>query len=699
MATLEKIRSKSVLLFVIIIVALLAFILGDFLTSGRTYFGHPTTVAKAGGVTVEYQDYQKRITELGEQLRNQGRDYSSDVITQNAIQSLLVEQLLKKEYSDLGIRVTDAELAKGMAGDTPHPAVAQTIGYLAQQLQLPEMSGRAVYDAMKNPAKYGLTPEIADQVREIWNAQQKDLEEALLNQKFMSLVMGLFTYNKLDAQSFYDDNATTKHVAYVNKDVATVSDDEIEFSEADVKALWESQKQMYRIDEETREVNYIYVTIEPSQADRIAGQQIVEEAIAGLNEQPGVEAVASNTSFVVNTINRPLSVITENRLRSFVEESEVGEAKIIERNNDNYRIGKLLDVKMGIDSINVSMLSAVEGVSLDSLVTILQGGDLFASHSDGVTINAQDSVWTSLEGVGVSESIKEALTNAAIGRPFVFTDSIQGQAISAIYKVNKRHNPVKYYDIAMIEYTVDPSQETLSQLASDLRTFVSNNSSAKEFTENATDAGYSILTDQVSVSSPGIGNARDSRRFVKWAMDAKKGQVSPMMQDDKQSYLIAVAVVDVYKNYLPYTSAAINTMLTSQARSLKKADKLLADYAGKAESLDGYAEVMGVEVAEGNVNITTPALLTVGVNESELQGAIAAAEPNKLVGPLKGTRGVMVFEVRDVNTDNRPFNEEEYGNRFTQTFGLGRRPTPLPLLLGKNKVDNRSLNFVASVGE
>ena len=90
MATLEKIRSKSVLLFVIIIVALLAFILGDFLTSGRTYFGHPTTVAKAGGVTVEYQDYQKRITELGEQLRNQGRDYSSDVITQNAIQSLIV---------------------------------------------------------------------------------------------------------------------------------------------------------------------------------------------------------------------------------------------------------------------------------------------------------------------------------------------------------------------------------------------------------------------------------------------------------------------------------------------------------------------------------------------------------------------------------------------------------------------------------
>ena len=172
-----------------------------------------------------------------------------------------------------------------------------------------------------------------------------------------------------------------------------------------------------------------------------------------------------------------------------------------------------------------------------------------------------------------------------------------------------------------------------------------------------------------------------------------------MMQDDRQSYLIAVAVADIYSDYVPFTSPAINTQLTTQAKNAKKAEKLLAEYAGKADNLEGYAQAMGTEVAEGNVNITTPTLLTVGVNESALQGAIAAAEKGKLVGPLKGNRGILVFEVRDINTDNRPFTEAEYGNRFAQTFGLSRRPTPLPLLLGKNKVDNRSLNFVAAVGE
>lgn len=699
MATLEKIRNKSVLLFIIIIVALLAFILGDFLTSGRTYFGHPTTVAKAGGVTVEYQDYQARLTQAGEQLRNQGRDYSNDVLTQNVVQALLTEQLLKKEYQELGIKVTDAELTEAMTGETPHPAAAQMIGYLSQQLQLPEASGRAVYDAMQNPAKYGLNPEIGNELRRIWANQEQELEDAMLNQKFMSLVTGLFTYNKLDAQSFYDDNATTRHIAYVSKDASSVSDDNIDFSDADVKALWNSQKANYRLDEETREIDYIYVPIEPSQADRIAGQQAVENAISELNATEGTEAVASNTRFVVSTNNAPLSAITDSKLKTFINDNQKGQAALLNRNGDTYTIAKLLDVTTGIDSINVSILRAIDGTNLDSLTAVINGGATFASVSDGATIQGQDSIWTALEGTGIDEKTKDALATATVGKAFILTDTIQGQPVSAVYKVNSRHAPVSYYDIATIDYTVDPSQETLTELSSNLRTYISNNSSADEFSKNAGNAGYSILTDQVSASSTGIGNARDSRRFVKWAMDAKKGQVSPMMQDDKQSYLIAVAVSDIYDGYMPYTSPAINTQLTAQARNAKKADKLMADYAGKANDLEGYAKVLETEVAEGNVNITSPALLSIGINESALQGAIAAAEKGKLTGPVKGNRGILVFEVRDINTDNRPFNVDEYGNRFNQTFGISRRPTPLPLLLGSDKVDNRSLNFVQAVGE
>ena len=699
MATLEKIRNKSVLLFVIIIVALLAFILGDFLTSGRTYFGSPTTVAKAAGVTVEYQDYQNRLTQTGEQLRNQGRDYSNDVLSQTVVQGLLTEKLLQKEYNELGINVTDKEISEALTGPNMHPAAYQMVMYLSQQLQLPEVSGAAVYDAMVNPAKYGLRPQAGEELRRIWANQEKEMEATMLNEKFMSLITGLYTYNKLDAKSFYDDNATTRHIEFVSVDAANVGDDQIEFSDADVQALWNSQKQNYRLDEETREVNYIYVPIEPSQADRIEAQQIVENAVVALNETEGTQGVANNPAFVVNNVNVPRSAVRDNRLKTFLSEHNAGEAAVIAQDNDVYTIAKLNAITTGIDSINISMVQAIPGTSLDSIAALINSGKSAAEISDGSSVQGQDSVWTPLEGIGLTDRMKNALATAAIGKAFVVTDTIQGQPVEGVYKVNKRNAPVNHYDIATIEYTVDPSQATIDKITGDLRTYVSNNSSAADFVANAEAADYAVLTDQVSASSTGIGNAAESRRFVKWALDAKKGQVSPMLQDDKQSYVIAMAVSDVYKDFMPWTSAAVSNQLRAQARNSKKADKLVADYTGKANDVAGYADVMKSEKMEGDVAISGVMPVSIGFAESGIQGAIAAAPKGKLVGPIKGNRAVVVFEVTDINTDNRPFTEVEYGQRFNQTFGLSRRNNPLPMLLGADKVDNRSLNFVQAVGE
>ena len=54
MATLEKIRSKSVFLIIVIGVALLAFIVGDAITNGSKLFGNQTTVAKVGKQKIDY---------------------------------------------------------------------------------------------------------------------------------------------------------------------------------------------------------------------------------------------------------------------------------------------------------------------------------------------------------------------------------------------------------------------------------------------------------------------------------------------------------------------------------------------------------------------------------------------------------------------------------------------------------------------
>ena len=183
MATLEKIRNKSVLLFVIIIVALLAFILGDFLTSGRTYFGGGTTVAQAGKAKVDYHDYQARLNAVTENSRNQQQSPDNDMLSQQVLQQMLLEKMQKNEYEALGIVVTDKELTQALTGETPHPAAQQFIYTMSPQLGLPAPSGQAVYDAMMNPQKYGLPPEAGAQLKQYWASLEQGVEAALLAEK------------------------------------------------------------------------------------------------------------------------------------------------------------------------------------------------------------------------------------------------------------------------------------------------------------------------------------------------------------------------------------------------------------------------------------------------------------------------------------------------------------------------------------
>ena len=116
MATLEKIRSKSVLLLVIIGLALLAFIIGDFFTSGRTLFGSGTTVAKVDGKAIDIQDFQNRVQQASQQMQQSGQKVDGAVLQQQVLSQMIQESLFNSEAEALGLTVTDAELTDAPVG-------------------------------------------------------------------------------------------------------------------------------------------------------------------------------------------------------------------------------------------------------------------------------------------------------------------------------------------------------------------------------------------------------------------------------------------------------------------------------------------------------------------------------------------------------------------------------------------------------
>ena len=98
--------------------------------------------------------------------------------------------------------------------------------------------------------------------------------------------------NKLDAKALYDEGLGTATVAYAHKDYTSLADEDFEVSDAEIKAAWNERREQFAIAEEQRRISYIDVDIQPSQADLVAAEKTVEEAIASLRNTPDTEGVA-----------------------------------------------------------------------------------------------------------------------------------------------------------------------------------------------------------------------------------------------------------------------------------------------------------------------------------------------------------------------------------------------------------------------
>ncbi len=703
MATLEKIRSKSVLLFVIIIVALLAFILGDFLTSGRSFFGNTTTIAEAAGQKIDYNTYQTAVNEASQAQANQQRHADSDELAQSTIQQLLFEALLEKQISDLGINVTNAEINRAMTGETPHPAAQQFIYTAAQYMGLPAANGATVLDALKNPTRYNFTVDqlnmLAQQVfsqptfAAAWATQENNVEKAIRQQAFGKLVNGLFTANDLDARTIYDDNMTQKQVAYVSSPYSAIADDAVEVTDDDIKAKYNEQKNLYKLEEPTRLVDYVVVDITPSESDFAKAEEEVNKAYAELLTTDGIDAVTTNARFTREIITTPVSKLKNNADTRNIPDSLMAIGKVFRspRMNTTYTITKVLNIQNQVDSVEISSVAFPTRAAADSVMTLIAAG---TSMDTIVAQNADYAVrptWFAMIGnTQIRDDMKQLFSTKPVGTPFVYADSLMSGSGAVIFNISRRVAPVNTAEVAVIKYIVDPSTQTITDLKTTLNSFLATNKKGDAFTANA-DSLYRLQHAEITPSSPHIGNLPESRTAVKWAMNAKKNEVSKVF--DGRDYYLVVAVKDIYEGFRPCSDPAVKENLNLQVLADKKAARLIEQYDGKAKDLAGYAKIMNATVqSDSSFVFTSPRFGNLGFGESKVQGAVAGAKEGQLTGPVQGAGSIVYFVVNGSKTEGRPFNAEQDRQSFMQQFGINNY---FQLLLGDNKVENHSLDFIA----
>lgn len=690
MAVLEKIRSKSALLLIVIGVALFAFIIGDFLNSGSTFFGDRTTIASVGSTDINIMDFQKRYDAVNQQYQQQNYTIDAAFIQQQVLDQMINEALFNEEMDALGITVTDKELSDAMIGANALPQMWQFANQFGAE------SPAQLHDLIFNPTKYQLPAEQAAQFQAMWLEQEEQIDQMLRMRKFGNLLTGAITANNLDAKALYDENAATSQIAFVKKSLSSLTDDKYEVSDADINALWNEEKNNHKLAEETRIVKYIRHDITPSNEDRIAAQQTVEEAIVRLKTMPGTDGVSHDVNFGVERISQPISKINNVKLKEFATNAKVDSVAVIMfptgYSKDEYTIAKLLGSKVEVDSINISMLAFQgEAVKRDSILKALNSGADFAeiAKTEGVQ-GSQADTWLSM--ANETSSIKEKLLKEATGKYFIADSS---QNVAVIYCVNERKAPVAIYDIANISYKVEPSQNTINNELNKLYDFLAKHNTDTAFNNmNAQAAGFYILTAEVTSSTPSVGNIQESRDAVKWVMDANKGDVSDIFRDQKDLRLLAVSLTDIYEDYVPARDAQIHSDLTIKARNNKKADDLIAQYEGKANNLTEYAALMEAQVDTAQVTFGQQVVAGLGGDVNAVIGNSVAAETGKVVGPIKTNDAVVVFSVIGTDTRNREYNYDENAAKFNSQFGADAVGNRIYNILRNGKeIKNNMLKF------
>lgn len=710
MATLEKIRSKAGLLVLIVGLALFAFIIGDFLNSGSTYFRQTQErIAKVDGEVIQIHDYQNRVDEMAEMYKmqtgqnNLPEEYMSQ-IRQSVFDGMVQEIVLDEETAKLGMTVTPEELFDMVQGENISPLIQQLPMFANPQTgQFDKVALLNFLKAIDNDDISGYPAEQQAELlkaKNFWLFWEKNIKRQRLEQKYTTLLSKAVAANKLDAKAAFDANAESADLVYAMQSYATIPDSTIQVSKSEIEKLYNQRKEFFK-QKEGRVIKYVAVDIRPSKEDYDKAAAEMEELKAELSGSVRVADVVNENSEVPYMDAFFTEKAFDPELKQFATTAEVGAVYGPVFENDKYRLFKLVDKTVAPDSVKVSHImlagkSETETKALaDSLMNVLKNGGDFEAlakefSADQAAEKGGELGWfteaTALRGV--NEEFKNAVFSTPVNN-IVVVKSLYG---THLVKVTDKTANVSKYKVADIDMSVSPSSKTYSNIYNELNQFLSKNNTISKLDENAKEAGYNVISDvTVTAADQTLGTIKNSRPVIRWAFQNDKGTVSEIFEcNDK--FVVAAIQSELPEGFRPVDLVA--PTLKAELINQKKGEKIAAELAAKnLSTVDAYAQAMNSSVDSVKfVSFGTRRISGIGV-EPKINALVSLAQVDQVSAPVAGNNGVYVFKVYAKNKENKTFNEADEVRAMDATNAYRFQYQTLKSLVDKADVEDNRIRF------
>lgn len=650
MAVLSSIRSKGKLIAVCVGGALLAFVLGDFISSGATIFGaSQTKMGDINGTTIDYQQFQLQVESKEaymKSLYNQSalNGNMADEIRDQVWQQAVMENTILKNANDQGLIVTDDEVAHLI--QTGY--VTNVIRQIATDPQTGMYNPQVVNDFIVQGSNNS-------QYRFLWQNMEDELRQSRQFNKYLSMVNAGLYVTTAEVEREFAQRTQLSDIKYVAIPYSEIKDEEVSVSDDKLKAFYNDNIKRYVSSTETRDLSYVVFDVIPTDKDSAEALKIANSIKSGLETATAAEVesyINSKSDVPYTPYHYGKGELSNPTVDEMMFAQEPGYVYGPYVDGAYYNVARLISKEMLADSVEASHLLLLVNNPADSLKVKAKADSLLGVYNSGIDFGALAAQFSDDQGSAADSGKLGWITertnfipefkNACFATEKGKTTIVKTAYGYHIIKVTGKTAPKQKVSVGIASVDIRPSNQTRQAAYALASEFAGRNRTRQQFEQAVTEQkltariapGITSNTSQI----PGISNSREIIRDA--FNDEKSKEVSGVYE---MGDMFIVAVLTGVHPKGTQSLASVKNEVTRLATNDAKGDAILGKL-GNVSSVDEAANKMGKEVKDAtSIHLDMNQIPGIGF-EPKVIAAAAALQQGQVSAPIKGETGVYVIQ-------------------------------------------------------